>query len=134
MQTEKLQPCPFCGGKAILVKNTRAFIKAQTTRVAYVHCINCNARTNRVPLEKYGKTAHSREAQEEATTAWNRRTEISPREMAKKPKYAFTKTLTHTLEEFLCAECETELSKFDNYCYTCGQALDWIDFDSDRRK
>ena len=83
MKTNKvtLKPCPFCGGRAYLEKSHRAFINAQTTRVSYVRCTKCNARTERVPFEKYGKTSHSTEAEVEAVKAWNRRTTESPSEI-----------------------------------------------------
>lgn len=81
MGNVKLKPCPFCGGKAYLETNHRAFIKAQTTKVAYVRCLNCNARTQRIELAKYGKTSHSIEADNEAVQAWNRRTATNPSEI-----------------------------------------------------
>jgi len=70
-----LKPCPFCGGKAILERSHRAFIKAQTTRVAFVRCKECNARSGRFNLEDYGKTSRSQEAEQAAVDAWNKRTE-----------------------------------------------------------
>lgn len=73
MSEVKLKPCPFCGGRAYLEARHRAFINAQTTRVAYVRCTKCNARTERIPLEKYGKTSRSTEAESEAVKAWNAR-------------------------------------------------------------
>ena len=81
MGNVKLKPCPFCGGKAYLETNHRAFIKAQTTKVAYVRCLNCNARTQRIELAKYGKTSHSIEANNEAVQAWNRRIAANPSEI-----------------------------------------------------
>ncbi len=82
MNKVKLKPCPFCGGKAYLETNHRAFIKAQTTKVAFVRCLNCNARTQRIELVKYGKTSHSIEAENEAAQAWNRRTAANLSEIA----------------------------------------------------
>jgi len=41
----KLKPCPHCGGEAYLERAHRAFINAQTTRVAFVRCTVCNARS-----------------------------------------------------------------------------------------
>ncbi len=38
----KLKPCPHCGGEAYLERAHRAFINAQTTRVAFVRCTVCN--------------------------------------------------------------------------------------------
>ena len=46
-----LKPCPHCGGVAYLERAHRAFINAQTTRVAFVRCTECNARSGRYKLE-----------------------------------------------------------------------------------
>lgn len=69
----KIKNCPFCGGKPYLERSHRAFIKAQTTRVAFVRCTECDARTGRVELSKYGNTSHSAKAEEEAIKLWNNR-------------------------------------------------------------
>ena len=69
----KILPCPFCGGKAVLEKSHRAFINAKTTRVAFVRCVECNARSGRVNLADYGCTSTSRDANLKAIAAWNRR-------------------------------------------------------------
>ena len=69
----KLKPCPHCGGAAYLERAHRAFINAQTTRVAFVRCIVCNARSGRYRLEDYGTPNHSSEAERMAVEAWNRR-------------------------------------------------------------
>lgn len=71
----ELKPCPFCGANAYLERSHRAFIKAQTTRVAFVRCTKCNARSGRFQLEAYGKTSRSHEAEEAAVEAWNKRAE-----------------------------------------------------------
>ena len=69
----KLKPCPFCGGEAIIEKNHRAFIKGLSTRVAFVYCKKCNARTGRFKLEDYGCTSHSSVAVQKAIAVWNER-------------------------------------------------------------
>lgn len=28
-------------------------------------------------------------------------------------------------EEYHCSSCGADIVKFDNFCYACGQALDW---------
>lgn len=71
--TEKLKPCPFCGGGARLQKHERVFIHGKTTRAAYVRCLQCNARTERVPYEEFGKSSYSADAHIKAVNAWNRR-------------------------------------------------------------
>ena len=73
--TEKLKPCPFCGGEARLQKRERVFIEGKTTRASYVRCLRCNARTERIPYEKFGKSNYSSEAHVEAVAAWNKRFE-----------------------------------------------------------
>ena len=71
----ELKPCPFCGGKPYLETRHRAFINAKTTRVAFVRCTECEARTQRVPLTDFGCTSYSFKANEKAIEAWNRRAE-----------------------------------------------------------
>ena len=71
----ELKPCPFCGGKPYLETNHRAFINAKTTKVAYVRCRDCEARTQRFELKAFGRTSHSGAANEKAIEAWNRRAE-----------------------------------------------------------
>lgn len=70
-----LKPCPFCGGKARLEKSSRGFIEGKSTRIAYVYCLECNARSPRFKLEDFGSTSHSMKANELAIEAWNRRTD-----------------------------------------------------------
>ena len=69
----ELKPCPFCGGKPYLETHHRAFIKAKTTRVAFVRCRECESRTQRFELTDIGRTSYSEEANKKAIEAWNRR-------------------------------------------------------------
>ena len=64
-----LKPCPFCGGKERTEDNHRAFIGGVTTRVSFIRCSLCNARSARVPNKENG----SLEALNEAYRLWNRR-------------------------------------------------------------
>lgn len=73
MNKPKLKPCPFCGGKPHLETRHRAFINAQTTRVALVRCTECNARSGRFELKDFGHTSSCLEANNKAIEAWNRR-------------------------------------------------------------
>ena len=68
-----LKPCPFCGGEAYLETNHRAFVRGESTKVAFVRCRRCNARTGRFELSEYGRTSYSGEANRLAKEAWNRR-------------------------------------------------------------
>ena len=72
----ELKPCPFCGGKPYIEDHHRAFINAQTTRVAYVRYRECEARTQRFSTELFGRS----KAKEMAIEAWNRRTDDAEKE------------------------------------------------------
>lgn len=65
--------CPFCGGKPYLEQNSRNFVNGESTRVAYVRCTECHARSERFRLTDFGHTSHSTEAETKAVEAWNRR-------------------------------------------------------------
>ena len=69
----ELKSCPDCGGEAYLERSHRAFINAQSTRVAFVRCTVCNARSGRYKLEDYGSPNHSPAAEQLAVESWNRR-------------------------------------------------------------
>lgn len=73
MNNIELKPCPFCGGEAYLEKSHRAFINSKTTRVAFVRCKKCEARTGRVELSKFNCASHSTNANEEVIRMWNTR-------------------------------------------------------------
>lgn len=73
MKDTRLKRCPFCGGKPFLERSHRAFINAQSTKVAFVRCLDCGARSGREKLEDYGHTSNSVEACEKVIEAWNRR-------------------------------------------------------------
>ena len=64
---EKLKPCPFCGGEAVVENDFSdySFI---------VHCLNCYARTGTFMMGMYGIPDDEIEAQKVAVDAWNRRT------------------------------------------------------------
>ena len=56
MSDEKLEPCPFCGGKAGI-----SYGRMGDTRMPYVECLECAAGSDFCFTE------------EEAAEAWNRR-------------------------------------------------------------
>lgn len=68
-----IEPCPFCGGGAYLERKHRAFIGGQSCIVAFVRCVECNARSGQVRISDYGKTSVSAEAIRAAIEKWNRR-------------------------------------------------------------
>ena len=67
-----LKPCPFCGGRARFEDNHRAFIGGVTTRVSFIRCSLCEARSARIPNKDNG----SLEALNEAYRLWNRRSNV----------------------------------------------------------
>ena len=67
MDTANVKTCPYCGGIPYIEASHRAFIGGETTRVAFVRCRDCNARTGRVPIKDYGRT----KAVERAIMLWN---------------------------------------------------------------
>jgi hypothetical protein len=77
-----LKPCPFCGGRPILETCHRAFIGGESTRVAFVRCSRCNARSGRIELRKYGASSHSQKANQIAVDAWNARNDGQGRQEA----------------------------------------------------
>lgn len=68
-----IKPCPFCGGKPRLERSHRAFMGGVTTRVAFVRCTVCEARSGRQKLSDFGHTSSSVEADQAVIAAWNRR-------------------------------------------------------------
>lgn len=62
---------------------------------------------------------------ERLTAAIDKLTEAGRKQIPRKPeidKYLITKRL-----EVLCSSCEAIALMNDNFCYNCGQALDWSD-------
>lgn len=45
-----LKACPFCGGRPYIESGSRGFVKGVSCRVAYVRCVDCNTRTERIPI------------------------------------------------------------------------------------
>lgn len=70
MHNYLLLPCPFCGGRAYIEKHHRSFVKAESTHVSLVRCMECNAKTGKFDHREYGRSA----ACSAAVEAWNRRT------------------------------------------------------------
>lgn len=71
----KIKACPFCGGKPYIEESQRGFINGQSTKVCFIRCKWCNARSPRVDLADYGCTSYSSEAIKDVVEAWNKRAE-----------------------------------------------------------
>ncbi len=69
----QIKLCPFCGGRPYLEGHTRAFINGETTKVAFVRCTQCSARSGRFNLADFGKSSWSIDACKAAVEAWNSR-------------------------------------------------------------
>jgi Lar family restriction alleviation protein len=69
--SEKLKPCPFCGGEAKLTAFVGETVMSEPYEYAEVCCANCKAKTHRV-IDGYGKVNI---AQKTVISLWNRRVE-----------------------------------------------------------
>ena len=69
----EIKSCPFCGGRPYLEKSHRAFINGESTRVTFVRCTKCHARSGRFKIEDFGHTSHSEAAEAKAIESWNGR-------------------------------------------------------------
>lgn len=65
--TEKLMPCPFCGGEAVLQHGGCGDFK-KADGMAFVRCADCGSIGQKI------KIAYNYCADDEAVKAWNRRT------------------------------------------------------------
>lgn len=100
--TKELEPCPFCGGEAMLCENLD---------YSYVYCMRCGCQTNEV-----GDIL-------DAIEAWNTR--------YKRTCHDTTPYLSNGLpypDIFTCSECgarEDGVVKEEGmYCYNCGAMFD----------
>ena len=59
---EKLKPCPFCGGEAMVANATREYLSGKTEERFAINCISC------------GANGGDKKTKEEAIEIWNRRT------------------------------------------------------------
>ena len=70
-----VKACPFCGGKPYIEESQRGFVNGQSTKVCFVRCKWCNARSNRVDLKDYNCSSYSSDAIADVVETWNRRAE-----------------------------------------------------------
>lgn len=68
---DKLKPCPFCGGEAVMYHQSSKYTDYDGN---FVHCLECGCRTKLFEcLGNTGKT-HA-DTKKEAGNAWNSRTQ-----------------------------------------------------------
>lgn len=95
--SEKLKPCPFCGGKAKINGGSV---------LCYVRCESCKARV----WSCY-------ETKEEAIAAWNQRAERTCKAVPGRMKYDERKPM--------CSECGYSVGdRRYNYCPNCGARIE----------
>lgn len=76
----ELKQCPFCGGKAVLVKFATGFDSAKKALTAdfFVECETCKIRTSRygseVRIAASGEVVVHSDGAQTSAIAWNRRT------------------------------------------------------------
>ena len=68
-----LKSCPFCGGRPYLEDSHRSFVNGKSTKVAFIRCKECNARSQRIDISDYGCTSRSFQANQLVADAWNKR-------------------------------------------------------------
>lgn len=69
----QLKTCPFCGGDPYLEESSRGYVNGKSTKVCYVRCKRCNARSERVNIQDYGHTCRSWDAVQRVAEQWNNR-------------------------------------------------------------
>lgn len=110
----ELKPCPFCGGEAEVLGETK------WSRGAFVGCLKCRATIDRQATEA------------EAIEAWNTRTHPESEVMLMGDRvfinghghYAKERTCRSTggSDFFFCSECDylIEIDELWSYCPNCG--------------
>lgn len=109
MKTE-LKQCPFCGGKAKLVKS-----KSKMTDIR-IQCTKCGIKTGWWMGESV-----------ELMKGWNAR--VYPPEVQKaierdKPKKPIVKASKYG-KNYFCPSCDNDVSETYDCCSACGQRLNW---------
>ena len=69
--TNKLKPCPFCGGEAKLSKESMGVGMGMTTTYYFAECTNCKATSKR--FDKILDAETEIECKLLAVLSWNRR-------------------------------------------------------------
>ena len=120
-EKKKLQPCPFCGGEAIM-KIQRHIPKG------YEYTPTCKKTSCAGRLTKKWLT------EAEAIEAWNKRA-VTDKNVGDKVRTA--KAIEHDASvtdtdgykyhrsEYLCGACKKKVLGGDEYCSHCGARLDW---------
>lgn len=122
MKNEKLKPCPFCGGEAVIYHQSSKYTEHDGN---YVYCMNCRIRTPLfICFGDTGKTYADTKA--EAFNAWNRRAAEEKHgewiEAEDDLGYTVYKC-SNCKEEFVIDDCTPKEIGY-NYCPSCGARMD----------
>lgn len=114
-KTPELLPCPFCGGKAVMV---RAIPRVPNIEV---FCKKCKGGFQKSLTNEF-----------EIAKLWNKR--AYPQEVKKliqrdKPQKPDNITPKDGYRIGLCKACGTPIDNGDRFCRICGQKLDWSDYE-----
>lgn len=126
--SDELKSCPFCGEKAHLEKNQRAFVNGISKRVACVRCPKCGIYGTKIPLDDYGCTSHSTQAEKRAVELWNRRKDVRHGEWIDVPLNSDSNDFANKYNlRTKCSVCGYAMSReypLFNYCPHCGAKMD----------
>ena len=110
-KTPVLLPCPFCGGKSVLVKSNEY---RDDGVIEYPKCTSCGA--------------HSTNVKDDSIKEWNTRVyseevqEALEKQMPKEPT-----DVIYINERLIgvCSACGATINTGNRFCRICGQKQDW---------
>ena len=108
---DKLKPCPFCGGEAVLRHESFCGYDSQL-----VECTNrkkCGAKVEPVT-----------DVPEVAIKAWNTRAERTCKRVATAAKIPIDPYGLNLKTRHICSECSTEILPWFRYCEFCGAKVE----------
>lgn len=99
----ELKPCPFCGGKATIIRISAVYSKD----TFFATCTDCGVEMPRVAINR-----------EQAAEAWNRR---AGSVVSAHWEYAGE---SDGKKIYRCTNCQMLLSGTGNFCKECGAKMD----------